>query len=189
LHERLAAPHVVGDLFDDAISVGEGRVGDHAEHPLRLAIVRHQLGAPIGDVRPLPVGEERLRRHVERIGVVQRSAADAGAGQNHHVAQQMDALDAVHAELGRPQELAQIPGGLGEILVGEAAAGLEHADAVALLGQPQRGDTAPKTRTDDQDVVVRFHRPSMYLPAGNEPAIRRQLSTVRPTFWNSLRSQ
>ena len=59
--------------------------------------------------------------------------------------------------LRRPEELAQVPGGLGEVLVGEAPTGLQHADAVALLGQPQRGDAAAETRTDDQDVVVRFH--------------------------------
>ena len=162
--------HVVGDLLDDAVGVGEGRVLHHAQHPLRLLVVRHQLGAPVGDVRPLPVVEERLGWHVERVGVVQRSTADAGAGQDHHVAQQVDALDAVAAELGRPQELAQVPGGLGEVLVGEAAAGLEHADAVALFGQPQRGDAAPETRTDDQDVVIRFHRTSMDLPGGSNPA-------------------
>ena len=51
--------HVVGDLLDDAVGVGERRVRHHAEHPLRLVVVRHQLGAPVGDVRPLPVVEER----------------------------------------------------------------------------------------------------------------------------------
>ena len=166
--EGVADAHVVGDLLHDPVGVGERRVGDDAEHPLRLVVVRHQLGAPVGDVRPLRVVEERLRRHVQRVGVVQRAAADARAGQDHHVAQQVDALDAVHAELRRPQELAQVPGGLGELVVGEAATGLEHADAVALLGQPQRADAAAEPRADDQDVVVRLHRASMNLPAGNK---------------------
>ena len=57
----------------------------HAEHPLRLLVVRHQLAAPVGDVLPLRVVEERLRRHVQRVGVVQRAAAHPGAGQDHHV--------------------------------------------------------------------------------------------------------
>ena len=33
-------------------------------------------------------------------------------------------------------------------------AGLEHADPVALLGQPQRADRAAEARADDEDVVV-----------------------------------
>ena len=158
-------------------SVNVGLVDD-AEHPLGLVVVRRQLGAPVGDVRPLRVVEERLRRHVERVGVVQRPAAHPGAGQDHHVAQQVDALDAVAAQLRRPQELAQVPGRLGELVVGEAPAGLEHADAVALLGQPQRGDAAAETRTDDQDVVVRLHRTSM-TPAEQtqNPPTRRCFSS------------
>ena len=188
-HERVAATHLVGDFLDHAVSVSERRVLDHTEHPLRLLVMRHQLGAPIGDVRPLQVVEERIRRYIKRVGVVQRSTADAGTGQDHAVLQQVDALDAVAAQLGRPQKLAQVPGGLGEVLVGKAPAGLEHADPVPLFGQPQRGDAAPEARPDNQDVVIRFHRTSMGLPAGNEPAVGAQLSTVRPTFWNSLRSQ
>ena len=143
-HEGVAAPHLVGDLLDDAVGVGERRVLYHAQHPLGLLVVRHQLAAPVGDVRPLLVFEERLRRHVQRIGVVQRTAAHSGTGQNHHVAQRMDPLDAVAPELRRPQELAQVPGGLGELLVGEAAAGLQHAYAIALFRQPQCADAAPK---------------------------------------------
>ncbi len=168
-HEGVTAAHVLGNLFEHPVGVGEGRIGDHAEHSLGLFVVRHQLRLPIGDVRPLLVGEERLRRHVERVRVVQRPTTNAGAGQDHHVAQQMDALDAVHTQFGRPQEFAEVPRGLGHVLVGEAPAGFENADPVALLRQAQRGDAAAKTRTDDQDVVVRFHVPSMYLPVGNEP--------------------
>ncbi len=172
-HPGVAAPHVVGDLLDDAVGVGERRVLHHAQHPLRLLVVRHQLAAPVGDVRPLLVFEERLRWHVQGVGVVQRTAADPSAGQDHHVAQRVDALDAIATELRRPQELAQVPGGLGELLVGEAAAGLQHAHAVALFRQPQRADAAPESRTDDQDVVIRLHRCSIWRP---------QPPTVRPTF-------
>ncbi len=67
----VADTHVVRDLFDDAVGVGEGRVLDHPEHALRLVVVRHQLGTPVGDVLPLGVVEERLRRDVEGVGVVQ----------------------------------------------------------------------------------------------------------------------
>ena len=47
---------------------------------------------------------------------------------------------------------------LANSVVGEAAAGLEDTDAVALLGEPQRGDAAPEPRADDQNVIVRLHR-------------------------------
>ena len=56
--------------------------------------------------RPLRVVEERLRRLVQGVGVVQRAAADARAGQDqtHGLRrQQVDALDAVAAQLRRPQ--------------------------------------------------------------------------------------
>ena len=166
-HERVADTHVVGDLLHHLVGIGERRVLHHAEHALRLLVVRHQLGTPVGDVLPLRVVEERVRRHVERVGVVQRSAADARAGQDHDVAEQVDPLDAVHAEFRHPEELAQIPRGLGELVVGEAAAGLEDTDAVALLGEPQRGNAAPEPRTNDQNVIVRLHRLIMNLPASN----------------------
>ena len=41
-----------------------------------------------------------------------------------------------------------------KLLVGEAPAALQHADAVALLGQPQRRDAAAEARPDDQPVEV-----------------------------------
>ncbi len=49
-HPGVAKPHLVGDLLDDAVGVGEGRVLHHPEHPLRLLVVRHQLATPVGDV-------------------------------------------------------------------------------------------------------------------------------------------
>ena len=52
-------------------------------------------------------------------------------------------------ELRRPQVAAQVPVGLREVLVREAPALLEHRDAVALLGQPQRRHAAAEARPDD----------------------------------------
>ena len=165
--EGVADAHIVGDLFHHLVGVGERRVLDHAEHALRLLVVRHQFGAPVGDVLPLRIVEERVRRHIQRVGVVQRSAADARARQDHDVAEQVDPLDPVHAQLRHPEELPQVPRGLGVFVVGEASARFEDADAVALLGEPQRRNTSPETRTNDQNVVVRLHRTSMNLPASN----------------------
>ena len=84
------------------------------EHALGLVVVRLQLLLPVGDVRPLRVLEERLRRYVEGVGVVERTAADARARQHHDVAQQMDALDAVQAERRGPEVVLDVPGVLGE---------------------------------------------------------------------------
>lgn len=92
---------------------------------------------------------------VERVRVVERTATDAGPGENEAVAQQVDALDAEETESGRPQELLEIPAGLREVRVGVATARLEDADLVALLDQSERGDTATESGTDDEDVVLR----------------------------------
>ncbi len=164
-HEGVATAHLVGDFLDDAVGVGERRVGDHAQHPLRLLVVRHQLAAPVGDVAPLLVVEERIRRHVQRVGVIQRPAAHAGAGQDHHVFQRVDPLNAVAAQSGRPQKFAQVPRRLGELVVGVTPAGLQNAYAVTLVGQPQRADTAAEPRTDDQDVIIWLH-PHQYELTG-----------------------
>ena len=43
---------------------------------------------------------------------------------------------------------------------------LDHADAVALLGQPERGDRAAEPGADDQDVEVELlahARPSFFI--------------------------
>ena len=56
-------------------------------------------------------------------------------------------------------------------LVLEPRAGLEHADPVALLGQPERGDRPAEAGADDEDVEVellavastRHARPSFFI--------------------------
>ena len=42
--------HLVSDLLHDPVGIGEGRILDHAEHPLGLVVVRHQFRTPVGDV-------------------------------------------------------------------------------------------------------------------------------------------
>ena len=165
--EGVPHAHVLGDLLHDPVGIGERGVGDDPEHPLGLVVMRHELFAPVGDIPPLRVGEEGLRRHVEGVGVVQRATADTGSGQDHAVTQQVDALDAVHPELRGPQELAQVPGSLREVRVGKPPAGFQNPHAVSLFGEPQGADATAESRADDQDVVVRLHRTSMTLPAGN----------------------
>ena len=59
---------------------------DDAEHPARRGVVRREVGAPVAEVRPLPVAVERVGvRHVRGVGPGQRAAADAHAGEHVHV--------------------------------------------------------------------------------------------------------
>ena len=57
---------------------------------------------------------------------------DPGTGEDHHVVEQVDALDAEAAQARSEQVSAQVPGGLGKVGVGEAAAGLEHRHALQI---------------------------------------------------------
>ena len=67
----------------------------------------------------------------------------------------VDPLDAVAADLGAEEVAACRSHEVsGEVVVREPGARLEHADPVALLGQPQRGDRAAEAGPDDQDVEV-----------------------------------
>ena len=155
--ERVAHAHLLGHGPHDLVGGSDGRVRDHAEHALRLVVERGQLVAPVGDAGPLRVGVERRQRLVERVGVVERAAADSGAGQHHHVLDERDPLDAVAPELRRPEEGAEAPGGGRERRLVEPLARLEHRDPVALLGEPQRGGAAAEPAADDHhvDVVIR----------------------------------
>ena len=159
----LAHAHLFGHLLHHVVAGRADRVVDDAEHPLGLVVVRRQLGAPVGDVAPRRVVVEGRQRLVQRVGVDQRPAADSGAGQDQAVLERVDALDAVEADLGPEQPALQVEGGRGELVVGEPGARLEHADAVALLGQPQRGHRTTEARADDQDVEVGHGRPSFLI--------------------------
>ena len=154
LDECVAHAHVLGDRFHDLVGRGHARVDHHPEHAPGLVVERRQLVGPVRDVGPLRVVEERRGWLVEGIGVVQRPAADARPGQDDDVPQHVDALYAVAAQLGRPHEFPDVPTGFRELVVGEPAAGLQNADAVALLGQPQRRHAAPESGPDDDHVIV-----------------------------------
>src|SRR5699024_3847110 len=90
----------------------------------------------------------------EGFSVAQRTSAAPRAGEDHDVAQQVDALDAVAADRGRPEELLEVPGVLSEILIRVALAGLEDTDLVSLLNEAQGGDGTAEARADDEDVIV-----------------------------------
>ncbi len=169
LDERVADAHVVGNFLDHSVRRGHSVVLHDAEHASRLVVERTQFVVPVGDLRPLLVLEERGRRLVQRVGIVERSTADARSREDQAVAKEVDPLNTETSELRRPEESLQIPAGLGEVRVGESATGLENTDLVSLFHQPQCGDTATETRTDDQNVVVRdllsTHRSTSAEPA------------------------
>src|SRR5699024_12386286 len=117
-------------------------------------VVCGELLLPGGDVWPLLVAVGRFLGLVEGVGVVQLTAAAPRAGEDHDVAQQVDALDAVAADRARPEELLEVPGVLSEILIRVALAGLEDTDLVSLLNEAQGGDGTAEARADDEDVIV-----------------------------------
>ena len=135
--EGVLRAHVAGDLLHDLVRVGVRGVGDHAEHAAALVVERRELVLPVRDVAPLTVLEELAGRLVERVGVVERAAPHARAGEDHHIAHHVDPLDTEQLELGRPHVLVETPRRLGQVGVLEATTGLDHRDAVALLRQPQ----------------------------------------------------
>lgn len=152
--EGVTDAHRLGDGLEVDVRRGHGRVEPHPEHPLRLVVVGRQFGLPVGDAGPLTVLEEGRRWHVQGVGVVEGAAAHSGAGQHHHLAEQVHPLDAEQSERGGPQVVLDVPGVLGQGRGGEAAARLEDADPVPLLAQPQGRDRAAEARADDEDVVV-----------------------------------
>ena len=156
LDEGVSDAHVLGNGLHDLVGGCHVRVANDSEHASRLVVERCGFTAPVGDVGPLLVLEERLRRLVQRVRVVQRATTDARARENQAVAQQVDALNAVATELRRPQEAFEIPAGLGEILVLVPTSGFENADPVTLLDEAQCGDAAAEPGSDDQYVVIRL---------------------------------
>ncbi len=95
-----------------------------------------------------------IRRHQKLVGVNQASAANTAPVKNEDVLQLRQHLVTEAADLWQPQVLFDVPVGFGEILFLPALAFFQHGHRVSLLGQAQDGNTAPKTRSDDNVVVV-----------------------------------
>ena len=102
--EGVPNAHIVGDRLHDEVASRHERVVDDSEHPRSLVVVRRKLLAPVGDVAPLRIIEELLGRHIQGVRVVQRTAADSGAGEHHDILEDMNPLDAGQSETGCPQE-------------------------------------------------------------------------------------
>ncbi len=141
LAQQLVGGVVVGVLHDP-------------EHPLRLGVVGRELALPLCHLRPLAVFEELGGGDVEGVGVAKAAAAHAAAGDDGDVAEDRQAEDALHPQVWAPGVAAHVGGVLGELVVGKAPPALQHPDAVALLGEAQRGDAAAEARADHEPVVV-----------------------------------
>ena len=180
--EGVRNPHLLCDLLHHLVRWRVPRRLDHAQHPLRLVVVGLELGLPVGDVRPGRVAVERVERLVERVGVDQRAAADPGTSQDHAVLDHVDALDAVHPQRRGEEELLRVERRGREAGVVEACTCFEDADAVALLGEPQRGDRSTEPGADDQDVVVGHARPSFFSNRSCAVIILAYVSSDMPSM-------
>jgi hypothetical protein len=95
-----------------------------------------------------------VRRDEQGVRVHETPTADARTVHHEYVAKQGHLHDAVAAERGLPQKASQIPAGLGEVVRPEALAHLDDDDAIALLGEPERGDGAAESGADHGKVAI-----------------------------------
>jgi hypothetical protein len=150
----LGGADLLAELAQELVGRIVRRHLDDAEHALRLVEVGRQRGGPVAQAGPLRVRVEALGRAVERVGVAERPAAHARAGDDRDVAERGQPQDPAHAGVGRVEVAPQIPGGARQFVVGEPAAALEHGHGVALLAQAQGGHAAAEPGPDDQPVDV-----------------------------------
>src|SRR5262249_18994017 len=87
-----------------------------------------------------------------RVG--EAAAAHPGTAEHDDVLERRQAQQALETQAWSEDMARELPRRLGQLLISEAAPGLEHRDAVALLGQAQRRDAAAKAGADDQPVRV-----------------------------------
>ena len=163
LFVALADAELLAELTQQPVDVVVVRVLDDAEHALGLGVVRREGGLPVLERGPLRVFVEGLRRGVQGVGVAEAAAADAAPGDDGDVPEGGQPEDALHAELGVPEVAPQVGGGARQLVVGVAPAALEHADRVALLGEPQRAGAAAESRPDHQPVEVE----AVHCPQGH----------------------
>ena len=64
--------------------------------------------------------------------------------------------EAAQSDTWPPEPAMQRPAGFGQVLGRPAAAHLHYGDAIALLHQPERGDTASEAGADDDEVEIEF---------------------------------
>ncbi len=174
LAERGAAPGLrLDDLLQELVRREHLRRRRRAQHPARGRVVGRERRGPVGARRPERIAKHGLGRDDERVRVHQAPAPDARAVEHHHVRKDRELLDPVEPEPRHPQELAQVPVGLGEVLRPPALAHLEDRDAPALLGEPERRHGPAEPGADHEEVVVELHVAPPFTRSDPSSPIRR----------------
>ena len=193
--EGLADADLLAVFLQQLVGRADAFVLDHAEHPLCRVVVGRELPLPVAQLVPLRVFEEGRAGPVERVGVAEAAAADAAAGDDEDVLEEGHPHHPAEAEARHPEVAARVPQvRLGEVLVAEAAAALQHRDLVALFGEPQGGDAAAEAGPNYQPVVVVSHaaaflgrlRPRRARAAGSPRSWRRRRG--RTSLWGCPRT-
>ena len=130
------------------------------EHPARLVVPRRELLAPA------LVGPDRRRRLVERVRVDERAAADARAREHEHVAERASAAGCRGSRGAAPRgSRGRASSSSGGPRARTGALPRAPPTAVALLGQPQRGDGAAEAAAYDDDVKIASRHAASISPA------------------------
>src|SRR5262249_41032596 len=103
---------------------------------------------------PLAVGEELLRRDVERAGIAQAAAAHAAARDDRDVLEVRQPEDPLHPQARGPEVALQVRGVLWELVVRRAPPALQDPDRGAPPRQARRRDAAAEARADHEPVEV-----------------------------------
>ncbi len=143
--EGVAETASFGGSHQGVVGFAELGIGDGAEHPSCGGEVLGHDRSPVLEPGPLGIVPHRLGRFEEGVGVDQAAAADPDAVEDERFPEEVEAEDPTAAEPGKPESLSEIPVGLWKIFRFPAFALLDDGDAIALLGEPQRGNRAAET--------------------------------------------
>ncbi len=156
--EGLADADLLAVFLQQLVGRAYALVLDDAEHSLGGVVVGSEVGLPVAQLRPLRITEEGGAGAVEGVGVAEAAAADAAAGDDEDVLEEGHAQHPPHPQPRHPEVAAGVAQvRLGEVLVAEAAAALEHGDRVALFRQAQGGDRPTEAGAHHDPVVVVRH--------------------------------
>jgi hypothetical protein len=96
-----------------------------------------EFNFPVSEISPLWVPVERLPRAVEGVCVTEAATSYTRPGDNEDILEWSHPEDSPQTYVRHPEVPPHVPGGLGKVLVSEAAADLDHGDPVTLFGEPE----------------------------------------------------
>ena len=156
-----------GVLVEELVGRTLVAVEGDTEHALGGHVMAAEFDFPVSHAVPLRVFVEAGQRTVEGVGVTEASATDAASRNHEDVLERRHAQDAAQPDPGHPEIPAEVPGGLGEVLVLEAPSDLDHRHLVALFAEAQGRNTAAEPGTDDHPVIVKGHSHRLIDPRLN----------------------